>query len=443
MNHRYRVARTLPWHWLGTALLLTGSLGVAPAQAAETLADAWRLAIAANPGLAASSTDTAAAMAERRAAEAGRLPTLTASGSVMRLSQSPALAFDTGAGVFRSPPLFAGDEMRMGGIEMRLPLFTGGRLSAGIAAARAGEQAASASQTSAAADLRLAVAEAYVAVLRAERELQAAKAGVTSLQGHHDDVAAMVGRELMPMSDLLAAKVSLAHGQQTRLAAEHSLALAQANYNRLLGEPQERAVELAPIVPTTAETADIPLAELVATALRTRPELQALAARSEQLQSAASAESRKRLPQVVLSGGWQHLGSQLLDRQDYAQVGIGVQWQLFDAGATRQHAAALQFAATANTQRAADARSGVEWQVRRAWSSIRDAGARQQFAAAALNQAVENERQSRELYGSGLATNTQVLDAIRLRTSAQADRDNAEFELVLSQYQLAHAVGHL
>ena len=426
-----------------TALMATASLYPALAPAAESLTDAWRLAMAANPGLAASASDTAAAVAERRATEAGRLPTLVASGSVMRLSQSPALAFDTGAGVFRSPPLFAGDEMRMGSVEMRLPLFTGGRLAAGIAAARAGEQAATAAQTGAAADLRLAVAAAYVAVLRAERSLNAANASVTSVKGHHDDVAAMVERELVPMSDLLAAKVSLAHAQQVQLTAEHALGLARAGYNRLLGEPQERTVELATALPAPSLTAATPLTELVGMALRHRPELQALAARSDQLQSAATAESRKRLPQVMLTGGWQHLGSQLLDRQDYTQVGIGVQWQLFDAGATRQHTAALRHAANANTQRANEARSGVEWQVRNAWSGLREAGARQQLAKAALAQATENERQSRELYGTGLASNTQVLDAIRLRTGAQADHDSAEFDLTLAHFQLAHAVGTL
>ena len=219
--------------------------------------------------------------------------------------------------------------------------------------------------------------------------------------------------------------------------------MALAGYNRLLGEPQERLVELLLSLPAASVAADTPLAELVATALRSRSELQAMNARSEQLQSAASAESRKRLPQVVLAGGWQHMGSQLLDRQDYAQVGVGVQWQLFDAGATRQRAAALRLAATANSQRAEEARGGVEWQVRSAWSGVREATARQHLATAALAQATENERQSRELYGAGLHSNTQVLDAIRLRTSAQVDYDSAEFDLALSLYQLAHAVGAL
>lgn len=427
--------------------LLAGlSMGSIAKADPESLTDAWHKAEASDPLLAASASETAAAAAERRAAQAARFPTITASGSVSRLSQSPALAFDTGGGVFRSPALFAGDRMRLGSIEMQVPLFTGGRLSAGIAAARAGESAASALQAGTAADLRLAVAKAYVDVLRAERGLQTATAAVSSLQAHRHDVAALVERELAPLSDRLAADVSLAHAEEGRLAAEHGLALARAAYNRAVGEPQDREVVLSPNLPeagTAAMAAERSLGELLAAAQQSRPELAALRARNDQLDAAADAESRRRLPQVVLTGGWQHLGSQLLDRQDYSQVGIGVQWQLFDAGGTRERTAALRLAATAAARRADDARSGIELQVRGAWMAVRDATARLAVATAAVAEAVENERQSRELYGAGLAANTQVLDALRLLTGARADRDTAEFDQALSRLTLAHAVGVL
>jgi len=410
---------------------------------AESLVDAWRKAAASAPSLAASASEAAAATAERRALQAARLPTITASGSLARLSQSPALAFDTGAGVFRSPPLFADDEMHMGQVELQMPLFTAGRLGAGIAAARAGETAANAMHASAAADLRLAVARAYVEVLRAERALRVAVATVDSLQAHRHDVAALVERDLAPLSDRLAADVSLAQAEQSRLAATHALALARAAYNREVGEPQDRDIALEPQLPETGVAAERPLAELLQMALQSRPEIDALAARNAQLSAAATAESRRRLPQVVLMGGWQHLGSQLLDRQDYTQLGIGVQWQLFDAGATRERTAALRFAATAAARRTDDARSGIELQVRGAWMAVRDAGARWRVANVATAQAAENERQSRELYGAGLASHTQVLDAVRLHTLAVSGRDQAEFDQALARLALAHAVGSL
>lgn len=58
-------------------------------------------------------------------------------------------------------------------------------------------------------------------------------------------------------------------------------------------------------------------------------------------------------------------------------------------------------------------------------------------------QADENLRMSRELYGAGLATNTQVLDAVTLQINAVNNHDNATLDEALSQVRLEHAVGVL
>ena len=59
----------------------------------------------------------------------------------------------------------------------------------------------------------------------------------------------------------------------------------------------------------------------------------------------------------------------------------------------------------------------------------------------AVAQAEENLRMSRELYGAGLATNTQVLDAVALQVNAVNNRDNAVLDESLSQLRLARASG--
>ena len=50
---------------------------------------------------------------------------------------------------------------------------------------------------------------------------------------------------------------------------------------------------------------------------------------------------------------------------------------------------------------------------------------------------------SRELYGVGLATNTQVLEAVALQVSAVNNHDNAVLDESLSRVRLARAVGDL
>jgi outer membrane protein len=424
-------------------LLVLALLPATGAGAAETLEEAWQKAAQADPALAAAAADSEAATAARRSAQAGRLPTVIAAGSASRLGTSPSLAFSTPDFSFQSPPIFKDDLMVVGGVEVRLPLFTGGRVSAGIRAAKAAEGAAGAMQDRAAADLRLAVATAYVDVLRARRAAAAAAAAVASLDAHAGDVAALVERGLVPQSDLLAARVALAQVRQQQLTADNGAALARAAYNRLLGEPLDREVELAPALPAIDLAGSESVAALTARAVAARPELAALEARGTQLRAESAAENGRRLPQVALTGGWQHVSSALLDREDFSMVGVGVQWQLFDGGATRQRARSLAHAARAAGLRAQDARSGIELQVRGAWLAVQEADARVKVGADAVVQAEENERQSRELYGADLATNTQVLDAVRLRLAATAGRDDAQMDAGLSRLRLAHAVGEL
>ena len=72
-----------------------------------------------------------------------------------------------------------------------------------------------------------------------------------------------------------------------------------------------------------------------------------------------------------------------------------------------------------------------------------DAAARLSAAAVAVAQAEENVRVADELYRSGLGTNTQVLEADALRTTALTNRDAAKYDLVIADFRLERAVGGL
>ena len=90
-----------------------------------------------------------------------------------------------------------------------------------------------------------------------------------------------------------------------------------------------------------------------------------------------------------------------------------------------------------------DLRSFISLEVETAVLNRDDAAARVKAAGEAVEQAEENLRTTRELYASGLATNTQVLEAEALRVAALTNRDNARFDLLLSGYQIQRSVGDL
>jgi outer membrane protein len=432
-----RPRRSFAWLALAAAALVTRG---APA---ETLQQAWQMAIANNQALAAAAADVEGARARVRAAGDARWPTVATNVGYTRLNASPQLDVVTPGFTFRSGPIFRDDQYVSGTVQLKMPLYAGGGITAGMHAAREALSGVSAQQQATLSDLKLAVAEAYVGVLRARRQLAVANASVKSLSAHVSDVKSMFQRQLVAKSDVLAAEVALANAEEGQVSAANAVQVALADYNRLLGEPLNRSPSLDAVLAVDPALVAQPVSALIRQALASRSELTGLAAQSGALAAQARAVTARRLPQVALSGGYTHFDNQILDRQNFSMVGVGVSWNLFDGGAARNEADALQSASRAAARRLEDLRSQIELQVRQDWLAVAAARARVLASRQATAQAAENLRISRQLYGVGLASNTQVLEAVTLEVEATNNHDNAVLDEALAGIELAHAVGSL
>lgn len=409
---------------------------------AETLSEAWQMGLSRNMEFAAVAAETQSARAAETAARGERWPSLTAAASYTQFDSAPQLDI-VAAGMALQAPIFPDQGYASGGVQLKLPLYTGGRISAQIGAAHKTATGAADSEAAARSSLRLAIAMAYVSVLRSQRLLQAAESSVTSLKAHASDVKLMVERELVTRSDSLAAQVALANAEQLRVQADNGVALAYASYNRLLGESSERTPELDAVLPIERALGEQPLNDLIQSALNARSELAALSARAEALSLESDAQRAMLLPQLALSGGYSYFENEILDRQSFAAVGIGVSWNLFDGGVVRNRSESLRRASRAAQHRLDDLRVQVQLEVRQAWLDVRAAQARIAALREARSQAEENLRMSRELYAGELGTNTQVLDAVTLQIAATNNHDNAVLDEALALLTLEHAVGRL
>jgi outer membrane protein TolC len=423
------------------ATVVAGVL-LAPAVGAETLQDAWERASQHDQGLAAVRSEAEAAQLDAAAARAQRMPTLAVGGAYTWLNDSPAFDFSFTGLPIVAPPLFSGDDFAQGSATLSVPVFTGGRITSSIAAAEAQGRGAGAQLTGAEQDLRLAVAETYVGVLRARRARAVADSNVRTLEALVSDVSAMFERELVPKNDLLAVQVALADARQNRLRAANAAEIALAAYNRRLGEPLDRPVDLEETLPAPAELPG-ELAALVALAGERRTELEALGEQAKAYGQMAKAERARLLPQVSVSGGYNYLENQFLDEESVAMAGVGVQWALFDGGQARKRAAAMDRSRRATEERRADVESLIMLQVRQAWLGVDETQQRVRVTADAVEQAEENLRIARERYGAGLGTQTQLLEAETLRVRALTNRDDAVLDASLARLRLARAVGSL
>jgi outer membrane protein len=423
--------------WALSALIVIPWVGHA-----ESLTDAWAMALQSDGTIAAAHSERDAAEAEHSAAVRSRWPSLDFSGNYTQLQHAPQFDITTPAGQLQAP-IWRHDGYAAAGADLSVPVWTSGRTSGAIGAAAAGARGAAAQVAGSTADVKLAVAEAYVAVFRARRALAVAESNVASLKAHHDDVRVMYDKQAVPQSDLLGAQVWFANAQQQRLRATNALHLATAAYNRWVGQPLDRAPELDEPASTPSVEAGEALDQLVAYALEHRPELAVLAAQQERFEQAARSEGAQGLPQVALHAGYNHFDNQILDRENFASVGIGFQWRVFDSGQLKARTSALRSHARATGQQLVDSQSVVALQVETAVLNREEAAARIHVAAATVDQAEENVRDAKELYTNGLGTSNQVLDAEALRVVALTNRDDAAFDLLIAQFRLQRALGDL
>jgi outer membrane protein len=434
-------------------ILLNVALGAAQTHAAETMQQAWDIALQRDHYFAASQQKELAANHQLASVQANHLPKVSLDAGYMRTESEPsakvnipALPFLKGA----SLP-FAQDGAYFGGVALSAPVYTGGKISAGVAAAQAQADAAQARTSQSKSELKLAVAQSYIAVLRASHAQEVAKSHITAVGKHVSDVLALFDQGYVARHDLLASQVALANAEQLGLQAGNALAMARAAYNRWLGRPQDGIVDILDIGAgsqaslSNDQTSDVTgdLTYLLSSANARRKELQELDQQSLAYKKQASSVAAGHLPQIGVSAGWSKLENRYLVEDKGWWVGVVMKWELFDGGLIRHQAAQLSATAQAIQEIQQDTRERIALQVRQSWLSQQEANARMALVGKASEQADETLLLARERYRSGLAPNSDVLDAEARRLQAYSNRDNAIYDRELARLQLQYASGQL
>jgi outer membrane protein TolC len=408
----------------------------------ETLDQAWTAALAGDRGLQAQHWNESAAEQSAQLARAERWPIAGIDGSFTGRSAEPAFKVK-----FEGIPLpsevfpTAQTENFAARAKIDFPLYTGGRIQWAIAAADA-ERAAIARETEdAVLDLKMRVANAYVAVLRAQRDVDLTEGTVRSLESHAYDVERRFQHGQVPQTDLLAAQVSLANARHAVIQARNSLDSSRAAYNRHLGRPLAAAVCLAELYLDTPTNDDVE--GLTALALHTRPTLARLTQRIEALRHRAESVRAKNQLQITARGEYAYLEDRYQVPEGIAAAGVGVSWNLYDGGRNRFEANTLLEQAEGLRCRREELKWLIALEVRRAWLNVQETCRRLDVTPEAIQQAEENLRVVRERYSLGTATSTEVLDAETLHTQVHRNHDDAMYAAVLAALQLRHATGEL
>ncbi len=404
---------------------------------AETLEQAFNVAVANNHRIKAAQADTRVYDEQLYAAEGQRLPSVNVNAGYTQLSVTPAVKANF-AGQ-SSQFVMSQDGYWKSQALVSIPLYTSGQIKHTVNAAEAALEAAREHENSTILDLKMQVAESYIAVLRAEGALQVSQKHLESMHAHSKDATNRFNQGVVARNDVLAASVELANAQQHLTQVKNQIDIARARYNQLLNRSLTTAVKLAqqfPALPTGA------LAELTNKALTQRPELVVLTEQINSLEQQAKSVSAGLLPQVALTGGYQYEQNRYQVHEGMWMVNVGMQWKLFD-GSTRHKSDAIIGQALVLKEQRDELATQISLQVRQAWLDVQESQKRIAVVNKAIEAANENLQVTTDRYQQGLGTNTDLLKAEDLRTLSYDNLNNAKYDVALAVLHLRYAVGIL
>lgn len=404
---------------------------------AETLEQAWQQAIEHNYRLKSAKAQTQASQQQLYSAQGQRLPKLNISGSYTQLSETPAAKTQIGGqtATFNMSEPSSGNAKVM----LSMPVFTSGRISHNIQSAKASLEATEQQQFVALQEIKHRIAQAYINVLRAESSVKVAQSHVDSIKAHAHDVDNLYAQGMVARNDQLAANVELADAQQRIVQVENNLDIMRAQYNQLLVR------SLTDSVSVSADFPDIPagtLDDLTEQALKVRPEITVLFNQIASLEQQAKSIKAGLLPQVAINGGYQYQQNRYQAFEGIWQVGVGMDWKLFDES-TRHQGNAVIRQSLALKEQLNDLNTQISLQVRQAWLDVQETLKRIKVTQQAIDHAEENMKMNTNRYQQGLATNTDVLKAEDLRTLTHDNYNNAHFDHEQAKINLRWAVGIL
>lgn len=409
--------------------------------AAESLDQAWAIALAADGRLEATHLQVDAARWQNTAAHRARLPSLNNTTTYFVLSETPTGNIPVPiAGIAPLMTPLSDRSFALSSTTASVPLYMGGRIRAqeNATAHQMNLQRETAAQT--ALDVKIVVTTAYIDVLRSWRAVEVAEGNIRSLKEHVRVVQAKRREGSVAPNDLLAAEVTLSDASQIWIRAVANRDNAHAYYNRVLHRD--------PFAPVAIEEITAPHYEgepetLIAMAFTLRPELAQLDSQAEVLRAKSVMETAATRPQIGLTGGFVYFQNQNITPNDYWVSSLGMTWSPYDGGVSSARSKAMLQEANAINSLRRDMASQIALEVNQAWLHVQESQKRVELAEHAIRQADENLRVAQERYIVGCGSNTDVLAAEALRTRNLASYYGGIYDVVHAVFRLRRSIGDL
>ncbi len=407
------------------------------------LDEAVRLAEGLAPRLGELRAYVALAEAGLAGAKSGRMPKLDFTAGYSRWNNVPEWTIlQDGVPTVVYPNLPNNVLFELGG---SLPLYTGGRVEAEVAAAERDIAARNLDLEAASADLEHLVTSTYWELVLAIEQERVLAESIRSFEAFLVDAVNREELGLAASNEALAVRTERDRAELRRLLAASLVETTRDRLAVLLDLPV--GTRIAPT--DTLDGADLPdnLAELVDTALDRRPEHKAAMERVAAAEARLDAAHAQRKPVVAVEGNLRYSNPDRrvvppeYDFRTSWDVSVGLTYDLFDGGQRDAAAAAAVAEVDIARRRAQELERSIRAQVVEGFERLGTALAGVTVAERAIESARENTRVTTDLYQEGLLPSSERLDAQVAELLSRLELTEALAGVELAQAGLVRAVG--
>lgn len=344
---------------------------------------------------------------------------------------------------------FQADTQWGANIEVSQPLFTAGKITSSLRAAKLTKEAALASYQALVADTLVDVRVGYDDALLAAELIRTQEASVELLGRELEDQKRRFEAGTAPRFNVLRAEVELANAKPRLIKARNAHRIAKNRLAMLLGwNIPTHSTDDIPLSlgdKLAAEPFAVELANALMRALSKRPELSALRTQEKIRDEDIKQARADYYPQLAASAGWRWQNKTFTgnaaDFVDGWVVGGQLNWSIWDFGLTQGKVNTAKARREKARLEVDDVGRRIELEVRTAHSTFQEAREVLESQQKVTEQAEEALRLARARTDAGSGTQLDVLSAQTALTEARTTQSQALRDFAVARVRLERAMG--
>jgi len=400
---------------------------------ALTLNEGLRIVVEQGRDVTIAKTDEDAARAAVSLAKSPWLPSVDLYGNETWLKYQPTAIF----GSLQAPT--SQDHFLTYGVRATQLLYDFGKTSSLISAARYGLKSREIETTQTMNQAARDFIIAYLDLLESDKLLQVAQEEVQRYEAHEHDALARYKSGVITKNEVLQADVTLADSRQRAVTAENLRSFRESKINSLLLKPLNDPIEADEVRESPASGLTLEQAWAISEADST--ELKDMDAKITSREETLQATEAEYMPTFYLSGGYEYQENRYMVNQNNWSLIAGVNVNLFAGGSTKSKLQIARSEVRSLKLQRDKLLDSVRLAVKNSYLDFQSAARKLDVTKTAVEQAQENLRLQRLRYQEGVATATDVLDAVELLTTAESNSWKALYDLKRAEATLLYSMG--